>query len=404
MHSYSPKHYGFIILLICFEYNNLEFQTVTSYNLEFQNIIRKINHIKQGKECFMDGEERIDILKLIKTPKIELKDKQVDILIALSNNEGYAKTELAEKIGSWDSYASKLLDELSLEVFGNLNDSMSIEGFHLKDPLSLAHRIQDQGDPVSKYIYKNWSSAIIDTLASQNRYLTALFLAYGFSYILLDENFYNEERFSKIKLSEDAIKLIASKEDLKQGNIRFLNRILIEDAYPDEICKTRITLIYQSLRFGPGKSRRPYFINPDLRTFILIGEHIKNQILLDRNRLDLMKTKLKIKLAPYRGIEKFCEEDPPILEEIKEGHMDMNYYKKRYNDNIYALQRFMTSNYVEELKEKYDYIDLELRLNELSENEFNLAKFRGIDVPEVLSKMERLERLNDDYDILLNKK
>lgn len=283
----------------------------------------------------MDTKVGIRIDRRIKPLKVDLKGEQVDILIVLSDNEGYSKTELAKITDIRKSYVVKLLNELSSYEFGDLSDSLSIQYFHLKDPLSLAHKIEDQRDQISKYIYKNMYKAVIETFTNSNKYIISLFLAVGLNHILFDENFYNGERFSGVKLSEDARKLIALKKDLKGGSIRILNRILIEDTYPDEICQTRIPLIHELSRSVPGKSRHPYFINSDLRTFILIVEHLKNNIILDRNIIEVMKTRLKIELKPFRGIEKFCEEDPSILEQIKIGKMDLNYYTSRYNEDSY---------------------------------------------------------------------
>lgn len=86
---------------------------------------------------------------------IDLTDKHIDILRILSDNKGHASFELAKGIKSWEPYTNTLLGELASPKFGNFDDSISINYYHLKDPLSLLHKIQDQRDPISKYLVKN---------------------------------------------------------------------------------------------------------------------------------------------------------------------------------------------------------------------------------------------------------
>jgi len=94
---------------------------------------------------------------------VDLTDKHIDILRILSDNKGHASVELAKGIKSWEPYAIKLLGELASPKFGNFDDSISMNYYHLKDPLSLLHKIQDQRDPISKYlVLHNINFAIFD--------------------------------------------------------------------------------------------------------------------------------------------------------------------------------------------------------------------------------------------------
>ena len=85
---------------------------------------------------------------------IDLTDKHIDILRILSDNKGHASVELAKGIKSWEPYTNTLLGKLASPKFGDFDDSISINYYHLKDPLSLLHKIQDQRDPISKYLVK----------------------------------------------------------------------------------------------------------------------------------------------------------------------------------------------------------------------------------------------------------
>jgi hypothetical protein len=154
----------------------------------------------------MDSEGKIDYDKFIKPPKVELKDKQLEILIALSDEEGYGAEDLAKMIGSPYPYTVSLLGELSSYEFGNIEDSISVRYFHLKDPLSLVHKIQHPKDPVSNYVFKNITETANKNFTNPNRFIISLFLAVSLDRILFDESFYDRERFSNVKLSNDAKK------------------------------------------------------------------------------------------------------------------------------------------------------------------------------------------------------
>lgn len=215
---------------------------------------------------------------------IVLTDKHIEILRILSDNKGHASFELAKGIKSWEPYTNTLLGELASPKFGNFDDSISINYYHLKDPLSLLHKIQDQRDPISKYLVKNDLELGNFNLHKQDLFSIMLTLSVSLNFALFDENFYNEDRFANVVLSEQAKKLISQKENFKKGYVRFLNRIIIADAYPDEICKTRISLIHEMPRIEANKSKHPYFINPDLRTFHIIIKSLVNRLILDKKK------------------------------------------------------------------------------------------------------------------------
>jgi hypothetical protein len=241
----------------------------------------------------MDTKGEIEFDKLIKPLKADLTDKQVDILIALSDNKGYEESELEEMIGSWNTYANKLLGELSSYKFGDATDSLSIQPYHLKDPISLAHKIQDQRDAPSKYIFKNMSNLLKQKINGPDLNTITLSLALGLEELLFDVNFYSRDRFRGVKLSKSATKLIDSKENLKGGRIRILNRTLLEEAYPEEICESRFPLIHKSSRRDSEGRKNLYFINLDLRTFNFVAKYLGYKIKLDRNEIELLRTRFE---------------------------------------------------------------------------------------------------------------
>lgn len=342
----------------------------------------------------MDSEGEIDYGKLIKPAVVGLKRNQVDIIIALSDRKGYGASKLAEMTGGQYEHTLSLLDELSSDRFGNLEDSISIRYFHLKDPLRLVHKIQDQRDPVSKYIFKNIPETVFKNVPESSIFNISLLLSVGLNNMLFDSNFFNRERFSNVELSSDAKNLISM--GLKKGGIRILNRILMEDTYPDEICKTRIPLTYKPPRSQAGESRNPYDLCSNLRVFKFIVEHLKSQIILDRCKLEEMNARLEIGLKALGGFKELIREDRSIRKEIRTSNHDMEVYQDRYDKNIAALRKFMTSNYVKNLEKEFGFIERELK--ELNDNEFDLMEFYGISYPkELVSELDILEMQNEIY-------
>ena len=137
------------------------------------------------------------------------------------------------------------------------------------------------------------------------------------------------------------------------GRIRILNRVLIADAYPNEIYRTKISLIHKLSRGKYESSRDRYFINLDIRAFRFIVEHLKDEIILDRNELNLSEIKYK-KNMKILGEYARKLDSPELQKLIKHGKYDITFFKNRYGRRISNLWKFMTSNYVRELKDKYD--------------------------------------------------
>jgi hypothetical protein len=239
--------------------------------------------------------------------------------------------------------------------------------------LSLFHKIQDQRDPISRYLFKHSPLLQDGNLARDDLEVLSFYLALSLDGTLIDPDLYNQEIFSNIKLSEYAQRLLSKKEDLKMGSIRILNRILIEDAYPAEISNSRYSLIHGSLRFGPNESRKPYFLNPDLCTFYFIMADLKLKLELERSKVQVLEARLMAEIRGFSGFEDFFVDRLEIEKSIRDGHYDMTYFRKRYVEKINILMKFITSNYVGELIKRYGY---KVILKEVIHiYEFNFIKF-----------------------------
>lgn len=111
---------------------------------------------------------------------------------------------------------------------------------NFKNPAALTVKLRDAGDNLSKYIREHFS---VET--------NILLKAYNVSYPLSDslqeamvdelnqllkgESFYEDERFMQVKLTNKTIELI--KNNPEGEDLLRLNRLLLKEAYPDEIEK-----------------------------------------------------------------------------------------------------------------------------------------------------------------------
>jgi hypothetical protein len=99
--------------------------------------------------------------------------------------------------------------------------------------------------------------------------------------LLDDPNLFDEKRFAHVTLSEETKKLIGKKPNPLAGStriekyeqdLRYLNRLLLEEAYPEAIAKSHCPIIYKgpSRRTTNPGSRQPkhheipYFITVNL--------------------------------------------------------------------------------------------------------------------------------------------
>ncbi len=212
----------------------------------------------------------------------------------------------------------------------------------------------------------------MDELANNDSFKINFYLAVSLNLLLNDVDFYNSERFRKVELSEEAKELIKIKSKLDGLCIRVLNRILLADAYPNEIYKTKISLIRKSERL-PNSSATPYILNLDLRVFQLIAEKLIDDIIYDRKELDFLNTKLARYMKVFKGYEKYYIED--VEKFIKDGNCDIPFYKKRYEMRKNRFMKFITSEYVQQIKRKYDEVEILILIGQLTETEFDWVKY-----------------------------
>jgi len=296
----------------------------------------------------MGKEKKTLFDELIYGVVVDLTEEEIDIIIALSDHKGHRKLDLEKSVkGSKKSgtYMYKVLDNLSSERFGDFTDSLTIQRYHVKDPMGLAHKILDERDAVSRYISQNMNKTWMKLIADTDPNNVELFLHFGVDEILSDVNLYNEERFRRIELSDYAKEIIKKRKELNEAEIRHLNRILIAEAYPNEIYKTKISLIH--------KSREGYLIKVDIRVFNFIIEHLKQRILYDKSEIEYLNAKVNNASRIFGSLYNKREDLFEINKIVKDGKYFLIFYKNRHDERMKSLWKFMTSNYVKKLKEIY---------------------------------------------------
>jgi NhaC family Na+:H+ antiporter len=113
-----------------------------------------------------------------------------------------------------------------------------------KEVSSLSKKITDPKDPLSSHLKKNLAQEIQKGLAPQP-------LAQGLNTLIQKESLYHREWFTLTTLSEETQKLVAQNPQ----DFVLLNRLLLEDAYPQEIVKSSLsfTKMYMVLITTAGK-------------------------------------------------------------------------------------------------------------------------------------------------------
>jgi fucose permease len=114
----------------------------------------------------------------------------------------------------------------------------TLAGSDFKDISSLATKLHDKADPLSAYLASNLSETTLQTLVHYKQGLSSdssarVAIMQDLNSLILKTNIYSPERFAGITLQEAAKGLLA--QEPKSRNEARLNRLLLADAYPNEL-------------------------------------------------------------------------------------------------------------------------------------------------------------------------
>jgi hypothetical protein len=111
-------------------------------------------------------------------------------------------------------------------------------GSDFKDVSSLVAKLNAKADPVSAFLATNLSSSTLETLAFYKKGTASdtsarVAIMQDLNSLILKQSIYSPERFKGITLSEKTRQLLA--QDAKGRDDARLNRLLLADAYPNEL-------------------------------------------------------------------------------------------------------------------------------------------------------------------------
>jgi type VI secretion system protein ImpF len=121
----------------------------------------------------------------------------------------------------------------------------------VKSPVGLAIKFRTSAEPLSRYLFQQLRSEIRDSLAHYegkgplaDELLTGMID--DLNHVIRRTCLYDPQRFSGIKLSKEARQMVESV--IPGTNVPFVNRTLLDEAYPEEIWKRRRESLSYSIR------------------------------------------------------------------------------------------------------------------------------------------------------------
>lgn len=121
----------------------------------------------------------------------------------------------------------------------------------LKSPVGLAQKLRAGADSLSRYLFQQLRPEVCDALTRfEGKGSLADELLNGMiddlNHVIRRTCLYDPQRFSGTKLSREARQMVESV--IPGTNVPFVNRILLDEAYPDEIWKRRRESVSYSIR------------------------------------------------------------------------------------------------------------------------------------------------------------
>jgi len=300
----------------------------------------------------------------------ELTDLEISILMILADNKGHALWEVAKLLRKEKSNLIIIMNRLEDKI--ELSDPLVMSYRDINDIENLEVKFHTPKDPLSQYIKSRLKAYTLQLLNFKYPYSNYSTYAYFNMNRILDEKILNdlnillndpylfgEGRFEYIKLNEKIQEMIKNKKGPEGKDLRYLNRLLLQEGYPQEIEKCIDPIIYKGMprkTTNPNSNQPRHFETPYFLTQnILVLEYIISNMrpnsstaLLELDERDEMKA-LKRQLECYQ-ISK---------EEYSKARME--FYKKS-NSKKYVEQRerfvklskeLIMSQYTLELIKKY---------------------------------------------------
>lgn len=156
----------------------------------------------------------------------------------------------ARRLGCSHEDAQDLVQEFLLRIlrkeFWSRVHRWKISCRHLIDLPSLSRKLNEKADPISCYLWAQLSTTTQHALGSFqpsnsdpiDRRVLAESLGQDFDRIIRGQSIYDSQRFAQCALQATTLGLAA--QNPQGDDLERLNRLLIEEAYPQEISKERV--------------------------------------------------------------------------------------------------------------------------------------------------------------------
>lgn len=186
-----------------------------------------------------------DFRLIDKTTNRSISMRPSSPFITYFGSSGKLENVLAQKEVSTTAALRNLSQELARQLIYNISknfEQLLFKSADISDPGSLAAKLQEPKDPLSAYIRKQLSHNTLRLVDEYDKFehpsdSLKNALAGDLNMLIQKASFYDEERFSHITL-QDRTKDLLEQHPKGEDRTR-LNRMLLEDAYPDEIIRMR---------------------------------------------------------------------------------------------------------------------------------------------------------------------
>ncbi|MGD0953282.1 MAG: hypothetical protein ABR985_12970, partial [Methanotrichaceae archaeon] len=285
-----------------------------------------------------------------------LTDLELDIVLALSKDEGHSERELCELLKKDKNNLTKVLGRLETEQ--EFGDPLRFNHVDII-PSKLGLRLHENKEPLSQYIRSKLNPDYLTIMDKDSTHFMTN-ACDKLNVLLNDSKMFREGHFDSAALSSDVRDLAAI--DPPGEALRRLNRRLLEEVYPEAITKSRLSVIFRDM---PRKTRKPdpwhhhqketpYYIRSDLRVFA----HILDSMFLNLEKSLPDMEKLE---EEEKNLKTMVESHQIVHDELVTKVDDL--YKKAFESNEAERSRLwsctsklLSSPYAMKLVKKFGFI------------------------------------------------
>jgi DNA-binding MarR family transcriptional regulator len=316
---------------------------------------------------------------------INIRDAHIKLLIELSDDQGHSNKELAESLKCTREYITMLFKELNKNIFIVKDDQFFLAPRDLNDPIALAAKLRSPKGVFEREIHDRLSEAskkLIETDTDPEKIRPVLLDE--LNSIILDPYLIDEVNYSDIQLSNETQWLKDGRPQEKE--IFYLNRFLLEDAFPKELKSLKKNVIIKKLTYKIGLTEGKTRIKSNLIVFGFILDYFKER---DREYDCVIRgvnKKIEASMgknvyAKARDEEEYKKLKLDVLENTKSKGKNIYDWVNESNRNFDILETFLRSRYVQNLVRTFGIKEL-----------MDLLEFSD------MTEKVRIGMLNDAYD------